>query len=201
MVNVWRLMAHHDPDRRQPMIQWATDNNRIAIGWIGECDLTQYTTPQDIQDRVDEVHRDEGPPGEMPTAGIQLWNFRGGAHSFYAQAQGDPHPHRLAMQCGDLVILKTDDKHGGWPQSVVMRVQGPYEYIPPGHVPDDQPPFGYRHQREAVPTGCGPQNLWNVAGGLPGVKALHQNWRQNALVRCQFPVECQDGQIRRVTDG
>ena len=198
MVNVWRLMAHHVKCCRLPMIQWATVNNRIAIGWseVGDLFQPQYATPEDIQDQVNIVAQGQGPPAEAPTAGIQLWNFRGGAHPFHPGAHSGPHTCRPAMQCGDLVILKTDDKHGGWAQSVVMRVQGPYEYVPPGHVPDDQPPFGYRHQRKAVQvTGCSPKALWNAAHPIvPGQSIF------NALVLCQFQVECQGGQTRRVND-
>ncbi len=125
MVNVWRLMAHHDKCYQLRMIQWAKANNRIAIGWdVGS--LAQYETPGDIQKEVRKQFLGQGPPGEAPTAGIQLWNIRGGKHSFYAGVGAGRHRYDLAMQCEDLVILKPSD----WPQSVVMRVTGAYEYVP-----------------------------------------------------------------------
>lgn len=114
-----------------------------------------------------------GPPGRSPTAGIQLWNFRGGGHPFYPGTQGAPDPHRLAMQFGDLVILKAN----GYNESVVMRVRGPYEFVPHGDL--NVPPYGYGHQRQAEVTHIDPQALWEAGEGmLPG-----QN-RFNALVRC-----------------
>ena len=181
MVNVWRLMAFNERNYLQAVVQWAIHNNRIAIGWSEVGSLNQYGTPGDIQHQVIAIF--QVLPAANPTAGIQLWNFRGGAHQFHAQAQGGPHTHRLAMQCGDLVILKARE----WRQSVVMRVQGPYEYVP--RVSVELPPYGYRHQRKAIPTDCSPQALWNEAGRA----APHQSVRGNALVLCQFPVECQGG--------
>lgn len=178
-------MAFNEANYRWQVIQWAIANGRIAIGWSEVGTLCQYATPGDIQNQVGIIFGGPNNPGGAPTAGIQLWNFRGGPHPFYAQAQGGPHPHFLAMQCGDLVILKANN----WPQSVVMRVQGPYQYVP--HVPIGQPPYGYRHQRNAQVTDIDPQGLWNAAGGLCRVQALQQNWRRNALVLCQDQVGCQ----------
>lgn len=170
MVNVWRLMAFNEPGHRQQMIQWAINNSRIAIGWTEVGTLNQYETPGDIQHKVFDIY--EGPPGRSPTAGIQLWNFRGGTHPFYPGVQGGPDPHRLAMQCGDLVILKAN----GYGESVVMRVQGPYELVPAGDT--TLPPFGYGHQRKAEVTDIGPQALWHAASTiLPGQSPF------NALVR------------------
>ena len=184
MVNVWRLVAFNERDHQQQMIQWATNYNRIAIGWSVVGNLIQFTAPENIQNQVSIIFGGPNNPGGAPTAGIQLWNFRGGAHPFYPRSQGGPHPHFLAIQYGDLVILKTRK----WSQSVVMRVQGPYLYVP--HVPINQPPYGYRHQRNAQVTDIDPEGLWNEAGRLPGVQALHQNWRQNALVLCRDRVGC-----------
>lgn len=86
-------------------------------------------------------------------------------------------------------------------QSVVMRVTGPYEYVDPPQALPCISDYRYQHQRKAVPTGCNPQAVWNEASGQDGVRALHQAIVGNALILCQFPVECQDGQTRRVTDG
>lgn len=202
MVNVWRLMAHNAQCCHLPMIQWAIANNRIAIGWglIGDLTQPQFATPADIRAIAGQIANhvnDEGAGAFLmkPLLGINLWNFRGGAHPFYAQAQGGPHPHRQAMQCGDLVILKTDiGPRKGFQNSVVMRVTGPYEYVDSPQALPCLANYGYQHQRAAkqVP-GCDPQALWNAAGGLPGVWALHEAVVGNALVLCQFPVECQDG--------
>jgi len=170
MVNVWRLMAFNEPGHRQQMIQWSIGNCRIAIGWTEVRTLNQYETPGDIQHQVFDIY--EGPPGRSPTAGIQLWNFRGGTQPFYPGVQGGPDPHRLAMQCGDLVILKAN----GYGESVVMRVQGPYELVPAGDT--TLPPFGYGHQRKAEVTDIGPQALWDAAGGILPGQDIH-----NALVR------------------
>lgn len=159
MPNVWRLMAFQRDNRRQKMFRWAIDSNRIAVGWseVGDLFQPQYATPEDIQAQVNAIFGGQGPPAKVPTAGIQLWNFRGGAHP--------------AMQCGDLVLLKADRK------SVVMRVTGPYEYVARGNA--TRPPFGYQHQREAEVTDIDPNALWEAARPiLPG-----QN-RYNALVRC-----------------
>ena len=206
MVNVWRLRAHHEQCCHLPMIQWATDNNRIAIGWgaVGNLTQAQFTAPGAIRAAAIQIaNQTNNVWYRRPLLGINLWNFRGGAHPFYAQAQGGPHPHRQAMQCGDLVILKTDiGPRKGFQNSVVMRVTGPYEYVDSPQALPCLANYGYQHQRAAkqVP-GCDPQALWNAAGGLPGVRALHEAVVGNALILCQFPVECQDGQMRRVIDG
>ena len=195
-IVVWKLIAHHQLDCRLPMIQLAKDNDWIAIGWdVGS--LAQYETPEDIQEEVRERFRGQGPPGEKSTAGIQLCNFRGGEGAFHPGVKADPHD--LVMQCGDLVILKTDDKHGGWPQSVVMRVTGAYEYVPSPCSGDWQ--WLYPHQRKAEPTGYDPKNLKNLWNEIVGGPAPCQDKRGNALLRGRFPVEWQDGQIRRVTAG
>ena len=203
MVNVWRLMAHNAQCCHLPMIQWAVANNRIAIGWgaVGDLTQAQFTTPEDIRTRARKIANHVNDAGaraflRRPLLGINLWNFRGGAHPFYAQAQGDPHPHRDAMQCGDLVILKTNN----WPQSVVMRVTGPYEYVDPPQALPCLADYGYQHQRKAVPTGCDPKALWDVAGGVDGIRALGEAIIGNALVLLKFQVECEGGQIRRVID-
>jgi len=184
MANVWRLMAFNEPVYRPQMIRWAIDNCRIAIGWSEVQDLCQYGAPEDIQNQVGAIFGGPNDPGGAPTAGIQLWNFRGGAHRFYAGVGIGPHPHFLAMQCGDLVILKGNS----FPASVVMRIQSPYQYVL--HVPINQPPYGYQHQRAAVPTGCNSQNLWEEAGGLPGVQASGQSIF-NALILMPRQVGCQ----------
>ena len=187
MVNVWRLMAHHVECCRLPMIQWATANNRIAIGWGDVGNLTQYATREEIQAAVQGAFLGQGPPGNVRSAGIQLWNFRGGAHWFYPNPDDDPDQNRYAMQCGDLVILKTNTgPRRGWQNSKVMRVhpdEGRYDYAPPPHLVNC--PGLYQHQRrvQVVPH-IDPQALWLEAGRA----APHQNVRRNALVRCQFPV-------------
>ena len=191
---VWKLIAHHQLDCRLPMIQWAKDNDRIAIGWGDVGSLAQYETPEDIREEVEERFRGQGPPGEKSTAGIQLWNFRGGAHSFYPGVGAGRHPHDWAMQCDDLVILK------GSGQDVVMQVTGAYEYAKKSPCLGKNCPGLYQHQRKAVPTGYDPGELWEKAGGQAGVEAMSQD-THNALLRCRFPVEWQDGQIRRVTAG
>ena len=49
MVNVWRLIAFQDKGcRRQLVIQWAINNERIAIGWGRIGNLGQYATEQNI---------------------------------------------------------------------------------------------------------------------------------------------------------
>ena len=170
MVNVWRLIAFNEAGYRLEMIQWSIGNCRIAIGWTQVGPLNEYGTPREIRDQVMDIF--QGTSGANPTAGIQLWNFRGGAHPFYPGAQAGPDPHRLAMQCGDLVILKANR----YSQSVVMRVEGPYEFAPAEnyHVP----PYGYGHQRKAEVTDINPWALWDAAGPiLPGQSPF------NALVR------------------
>ena len=178
MVNVWRLMAHHVEPCRPPMIQWATANNRIAIGWGDVGCLAQYATPEDIQKEVRKQFRGQGPPGEKSTAGIQLWNFRGGAHSFYPGVKAGRHQHDWAMQCEDLVILK------GSGQDVVMRVTGAYEYAKKSPCLGKNCPGLYQHQRKAVHmAGYDPGELWEEAGG----PAPCQDIRGNALLRGRFP--------------
>ena len=171
MVNVWRLMAFGEEGYGPQMIQWAIDNNRIAIGWSEVGNLIQYATPAGIQKRVRDIFGGPRNPGGAPTAGIQLWNFRGGSYPFHARAQNGPDPHRLAMRGGDLIILKTRRR------SRVMRVKGPYEYVARGD--ETRPPFGYQHQRKAEITCIDGEALWRAARPmLPG-----QN-KFNALVRC-----------------
>ena len=179
MVNVWRLMAHHVKSCQLPMIQWAIANNRIAIGWdVGSLAQARYATPGDIQKEVRKRFRGQGPPGEKSTAGIQLWNIRGGEGAFHPGVGAVPHPHDLVMQCEDLVILKPS----GWPQSVVMRVTGAYEYVPSPCSGNFQ--WLYPHRRKAVHmAGYDPRTLWEKAGRL----APDQD-KFNALVRCRFPV-------------
>ena len=203
MANVWRLMAHHELACQLPMIQWAIANERIAIGWGAVGDLAQYATPEDIRAEARNIANHINNPGaaaflRRPLLGINLWNFRGGPHPFYAQVQGDPHPYRRAMQCGDLIILK---RTGTLRDSVVMRVTSPYEYVDPPQALPCIRKYGYQHQRQAVKvSGCNTRALWDAAGGLPGVRALHQAVLGNALVLCQLQVECEGGHIRRVTD-
>lgn len=205
MVNVWRLMAHHCEDCHLPMIRWSIANNRIAIGWgqVGSLFQAEYTTPEAIRTaarRIANHVNDEGAREFLrrPLLGINLANFRGGARPFHAQVQGDPHPNLQAMQCGDLVILKTNiGPQDGWTNSVVMRVTGAYEYVDPPQALPCVANYGYQHQRNAVHTGCDPWALWNEAGGVGGVQALGQAVVGNALVLLGFQVECEDGQIRR----
>ena len=181
MVNVWRLMAFGEAGYRKQMIHWAINNDRIAIGWTEVGPLDQYGTPGDIQIRVNAEF--ECTQGANPTAGIQLWNFRGGPHPLYPGARCGPDPHRLAMQCEDLVILKPNDFN----QSVVVRVQGPYRFVPPGNF--DVPPYGYGHRQKVEVTDINPQALWDVASPiLPGQSKF------NALVRChEVEQEVMDG--------
>ena len=209
MANVWRLIAHHVQACQLPMIQWAIANERIAIGWgavgnLDQANQAQYATPIAIRQAAAAIALQINDDWLLrPLLGINLWNFRGGAHPFYAQAQGGPHPQRQAMQCGDLVILKTSiGPRDGFQNSVVMRVTGPYEYVDPPQPLPCIAGYGYQHQRKAVRVaGCDPQALWNAAGGPGGVRALHQAIVGNVLVLLEFPVECEGGQIRRVTDG
>ena len=170
MVSVWRLMAFGEAGYRQQMVQWAVDNCRIAIGWSEVGTLDQYGTPGDIRDQVMEIFA--GTAGANPTAGIQLWNFRGGPHPFYPGVEGGPDPDRLAMLCGELVILKANRFN----QSVVMRVQGPYEYASRGDI--TLPPYGYQHQRKAEVTDIDPKALWEAASPIFPGQDIH-----NALVR------------------
>ena len=199
MANVWRLMAHNQQHCHLPMIQWAIANSRIAIGWglIGDLTQPQFTTPKDIRRAAiliaDGQDNNRLNAFRRPLLGINLWNFRGGPHPFYPQAQGGPRSDILAMQCGDLVILKTNiGPREGFQNSVVMRVTGPYEFVasperinPPQALPCVAD-YGYQNQRKAVRVaGCDPQALWNAAGGLDGVRqTLNQPIRGNALVLC-----------------
>lgn len=181
--------SHNEQACQLPMIQWAAGNNRIAIGWGAVGDLAQYATPQDMRTAAEEIADQTNNNWlRKPLLGINLWNFRGGAHPFYARAQGGPHPHRQAMQCGDLVILK---RTGTWKDSVAMRVTGPYEFIDPPQALPCITDYGYQHQRKAVPTCCAPKALWDVAGGVDGIQALGEAVVGNALVLLNFPVECE----------
>ena len=186
MVNVWRLMAHHEPNQQLVVIDWAVQNGRVAVGWseLGELQQELYAEPADI---VESAHNIDDFLGlrNLPRCGIQLWNFWGGAGRSFCPSVGVMCTDRSAMQCGDLVILKTSTgpRHG-WQNSVVMRVNGPYE-----HVPAAQAPFGYQHQRKASVTKIDPQVLWNDAGRMqPG------QFIRNALIQCQYQVGCQAGQ-------
>ena len=191
MPNVWRLMAHHEEAHRPAVIDWAMVNGRIAIGW-GEVDcLAQYAAPGNIVGAARNVYgNNPNPPANLPLCGIQLWNFRGGAHPFYPNPNDGPHAQRQAMQCGDLVILKGNGfpTQGTPNRSVVMRVSGPYEYI--AIHPGNNPPFNdYQHQRRAqVENNINAEQLWQQVGRRDGVHALGQNNRSYALVLCQFPV-------------
>ena len=99
------------------------------------------------------------------------------------------------MQRGDLVILKG----ASWHNSVVMCVDGSYEYVSQVQAPCD---IG-SHQRKAEVKEIDPHALWEEAvdkdeRGRP--RMLPGEFIRNALIRCQFQVECQGGQIRRVND-
>lgn len=200
------------------MIQWALANKRIAIGWgaVGSLAQAQFTAPGNIRETARGIAHQSADAGSRaflrrPLLGVNLWNFRGGSQPFHANAQGGPHPHRLAMQFGDLIILKTDiGPLHGFQESVVMRVTGPYEWVPLNHLKerfDHQQErclevYGYQHQRDAEQVTCiNAMDLWDAAGGPNGVIGLDQAVRGNALVLLQFQVECQSEQLRRVTDG
>ena len=173
MVNVWRLIAFQDKGcRRQLVIQWAINNERIAIGWGRIGNLGQYATEQDILAAAQNYLCPQQYPQDKPLQKCvrSCWKFR-------------------EMQPGDLVVYKGND----WGGSKVMRVKGPYEYVcnPPGEQP---PYYDYQHQRKIQVTCIDPYWLWNEAGKAPGEVVF------DALIRCQFPVECQGGQVRRVND-
>ena len=184
MVNVWRLMAHNDECCHLPMIQWAKDNNRIALGWGLIGDIRHFATPQDIADAACRT----GSPYYQTTktkCATSCWNFyegpkEGPARYFYPSALGAPDNSCNTMQCDDLVILKTRiGPRGGFRNSVVMRVTGPYEYIAPPQALPCLADYEYQNQREAEVTDICPEALWHqVRPILPG-----QN-KFNALVRC-----------------
>lgn len=177
MMNVWRLMAHYGtPKQRRAVIKWAEKNRRIAIGWSDLCDLRQYQTAGDIAEAAWKIYRGILHVSNISRCGDQLWNFC------------------RTMQCGDLVILKGVS----WQNSVVMQVDGSYDYVPGSQTVGD---VGY-HQREVQVKKIDPQDLWKAAVDIKRGRPcmLPGEFIRNALIQCQFQVECQGGQMRRVND-
>ena len=158
MVNVWRLMAHNEECCHLPVIQWAKKTTGLPSGWgaVGKLTQAQYTAPGAIRvaaRRIADQCNDEGARDFLwrATLGINLWNFHGGLGRFYPRVNDGPDKHRDAMQCGELVILKTNSgPRKGWKNSVVMRVTGPYKYVNPPQPLPCLADYGYQHQREAV---------------------------------------------------
>lgn len=150
-MNVWRLITHWDEP--QAALNWSRINSRIAIGWGRAGDIRNYASAREIVEAVREEY-----PGiqNAPLSGGQLWNFC----------------HILAED--DLVILSLG-KNGG--RSLVVQVQGAYEFVPSEEAPlhDD-----FQHQRKVQTTQLDPNRLWHLAGSQP---AIGQNIRWT-FIRC-----------------
>ena len=188
MVNVWRLMAHNNRCCHLPMIRWAIANQRIALGWGLIGDVRQYATPQQIRDAASDHYPDLRNHTKSATS---CWNFyegptKGPGRHFFPSAIANLDMSRNTMQCGDLVILKTNiGPRFGFRNSVVIRVRGPYEFVAPPEYAN--PPealsclvcYGYQHQRQAEVADIDPEALWHAARPiLPGQDKFA------ALVRC-----------------
>ncbi len=162
-MNIWRLITHHE--QPEEVVQWSREKGRIAIGWGLVGDLSLYSSPKEIADAIKQFHPKRDNAG---LGGPSLWHFY---HD---------------MQIGDLVILSTG-KNGG--RRLVMRVQGPYEYV---RKEEERPLYkayrddpSYHHQRGASVTSYDPNELWEKAGAK---EARGDNIRWT-LIRCLRPVD------------
>lgn len=139
-MNVWRLITHwREPEA---VLKWSQQNGRIAMGWGRAGDIRNYASAREIVGAV----RNEYPGIQnAPLSGGQLWNFC----------------HTLTQD--DLVILSLG-KSGG--RSLVVQVEGDYEFVPPEEAPlrDD-----FQHQRKVEITPLDPNRLWQLAGSQPAI--------------------------------
>jgi len=136
-MNIWRLMAHHQPERYEATVNWSRTNGVIAIGAGGVGDLRHTPCRNEHELFRVKLHNDpNATPSYASSICRSLWRFR----------------HQ--MQVGDLVILTTDHR------ALVMRVTGDYFFV------DPLPPFYYEHRRKAEPIPVDPNRLWALSGGV-----------------------------------
>ena len=138
-MNIWRLMAHHQPEHYDEVIRWSRVNGTIAIGWgrVGDLNERCPQNERHLSTLVKEAYRQWNDNGVY--GGRSLWRLHND------------------IQIGDLVILNTKRRQ------LTMQVTGDYYYA------DDDFPYDYRHRRKAQSLPINPDWLWKRSGGMaPG---------------------------------
>src|SRR5579871_4956464 len=102
MMNIWRLIAHHND--KDDAVKWVRNRGRLAIGWGKIGTIRNFHSADDITVAIKAHYpalRNAG------SGGVCLFDFC------------------YRMQQGDFVILSTGSK-----RVLVMEVEGDYEFRP-----------------------------------------------------------------------
>ena len=140
-MNIWRLMAHHEPEHYDEVIRWSRVNGTIAIGWgqVGDLNIRSPRNQQHLTSLVEQAYHQWSSPSNWVNGGRSLWRLY---HD---------------IEIGDLVILNTSRRE------LTMREASDYYYAGDEYPPD----YGHRRKAEVIP--IDPNWLWKRSGGTaPG---------------------------------